>query len=164
MLNPSKSQSSTIHAGAPPQQQPESAAGASLQQQPSGVSPQPGPSGIAAQPQQQYTPIKQSLSIFSISSLPSPVGRLIRGISVSPIKPVLKHEDVESLTLEMEVQELLDQVTVLEEGHAHMLEIQRSIMGVLAVHIGGDVLLVVMVDAVVVYQQKLELDELLEEV
>ena len=32
------------------------------------------------------------------------------------------------LTLEMEVQELIDRVTILEEGHEHMLEVQRSIL------------------------------------
>ena len=38
------------------------------------------------------------------------------------------HDEVDSLTLEMEVQELLDRVITLEEGHAHVLEIQRSIV------------------------------------
>ena len=47
-------------------------------------------------------------------------------MSVSPPKPKPPQEDVDSLTLE--VQELLDRVTVLEEGHAHMLEIQWSIL------------------------------------
>ena len=35
---------------------------------------------------------------------------------------------VDPLTLEMEVQELTDQVTILEEGHNHMLVVQRSIL------------------------------------
>ena len=30
--------------------------------------------------------------------------------------------------LEMEVQELIDRVTILEEGHEHMLGVQRSIL------------------------------------
>ena len=54
-----------------------------------------------------------------MSPLPSPVGHFVSGISVSPVKPKAPHEGVESLTLEIEVQELLDRVTSLEEGHAH---------------------------------------------
>jgi hypothetical protein len=47
---------------------------------------------------------------------------------VSPTKPTPPHEVVDALALEMEVQELLDLVTVLEEEHIHMLEIQWPIL------------------------------------
>ena len=35
---------------------------------------------------------------------------------------------MDPLTLEMEVQELIDRVTILEEGQEHMIEVQRSIL------------------------------------
>ena len=38
------------------------------------------------------------------------------------------HESIDPLTLEMEVQDLIDRVTVLEDGHAHILEVQKSIL------------------------------------
>ena len=39
-----------------------------------------------------------------------------------------KSGSVDMLTLEMEVQDLIDRVTVLEQGHAEVLNLQRSIL------------------------------------
>ena len=84
-------------------------------------------SSTATQPQQP-TLLQMSFSFSSASSvppLPLPIGRLSKSISIPP-KPMPSH--VDSLTLEMEVQDLTDRVTSLEEGHAHVLEVQKSIL------------------------------------
>ena len=47
---------------------------------------------------------------------------------VSPPKPKPSHETIDSLTFEMEVRDLIDRVTVLEEGHTHVHEMQRPIL------------------------------------
>jgi hypothetical protein len=60
-------------------------------------------------------------------ALPSPIQQH-RSLTISPPKLKPPHEAIESLTLEIKVQDLLDRVTVLEEGQAHMLEMQRSIL------------------------------------
>ena len=119
-------------------QQPSASTGAE-------VLPQPESSGAAAQSEfsaetssSTSAPLKQppallDVSITTISSissvppLPSPLQQH-RSLTTSPPKLKPPPEAIESLTLEIEVQDLMDRVTVLEEGQAHMLEMQRSIL------------------------------------
>lgn len=54
------------------------------------------------------------ITISTVSPLPSPLPSL--------------HDSVDPLTLEIEVQDLINRVTVLEEGQEHILKIQRSIL------------------------------------
>ena len=60
----------------------------------------------------------------SVPSVPSPVkmGEVQNGELED------HHQSVDQLTLEIEVQELIDRVTILEEGQEHMLKVQRSIL------------------------------------
>ena len=59
----------------------------------------------------------------SVPSLPSPV----KMCEVQNGEPEDHHQSVDQLTLEIEVQDLIDRVTILEEGQEHMLKVQRSI-------------------------------------
>jgi TolA-binding protein len=60
----------------------------------------------------------------SVPSLPSP----IKMDGVQNGEPEDHHQSVDQLTLEIEVQDLIDRVTILEEGQEHMLKVQRSIL------------------------------------
>ena len=59
----------------------------------------------------------------SVASLPPPVRRHEH---VQEIED--HHTSIDPLTVELEVQDLIDRVTILEEGHQKILEMQRTIL------------------------------------
>lgn len=61
----------------------------------------------------------------SVSSLSSPVKKQDK---VQKGEQEDHHLSIDPLTMEMEVQDLIDRVTILEEGHQHILEVQSSIL------------------------------------
>ena len=93
--------------------------------------PSPEQTGAASQ-SEQPAPVEQS-GAASQSEQPPPTQRSPQiypdaGGDGDDGNKFEKSASVDPLTLEMEVQDLIDRVSVLEQGHAAVLNLQRSIL------------------------------------
>ena len=66
-------------------------------------------------------------SMSSVSPLKSPL-HLSSPVHLDTDESPMKETSIDPLTLEMEVQNLIDRVSQLEDSHAHMVEMQKSIL------------------------------------